>query len=99
MIDLHTHTTYSDGTDSVKELLIKANNQELEITNNTFVMPEGKVIIKATFKRLTNPETASVGYTIVFIILIAFLDKSTKYSCGYSKRKISGHKVSNSFFE
>ena len=26
MIDLHIHTVHSDGTDTVKELLIKAEN-------------------------------------------------------------------------
>lgn len=59
-----------DGYLLEKMIVLDENGKELEITNNTFVMPEGKVIIKATFKRLTNPETASIGYTIVFIILI-----------------------------
>ena len=35
MIDLHTHTTYSDGTDTVKELFKKANNIGLEIISIT----------------------------------------------------------------
>jgi len=35
MIDMHTHTTYSDGTDSVKELLIKSNNEKLEVISIT----------------------------------------------------------------
>ncbi len=35
MIDLHTHTTYSDGTDSVKELLEKAEKAKLEILSIT----------------------------------------------------------------
>jgi len=35
MIDLHTHTTYSDGTDTVKELLTKANNVHLEVISIT----------------------------------------------------------------
>ena len=35
MIDLHTHTTYSDGTDTVKDLLRKANDVNLEIISIT----------------------------------------------------------------
>ena len=35
MIDLHTHTKYSDGTDSVEELLINAENKKLEIISIT----------------------------------------------------------------
>lgn len=35
MIDLHMHTTYSDGTDSVKELLSNANKINLEIISIT----------------------------------------------------------------
>lgn len=46
------------------------DGNELEVTNNSFVMPEGEVLVKATFKRLTNPETSAIGYTIVLILLI-----------------------------
>lgn len=35
MIDLHMHTTYSDGTDSVKEILTNASNKDLEIISIT----------------------------------------------------------------
>lgn len=35
MIDLHTHTKYSDGTDNVKELLKKANDLTLEVISIT----------------------------------------------------------------
>lgn len=35
MIDLHTHTNHSDGTDSVSELLTKANNKNIEILSIT----------------------------------------------------------------
>lgn len=35
MIDLHMHTNYSDGTDSVQELLEKAENKKLEIISIT----------------------------------------------------------------
>ena len=35
MIDLHMHTNYSDGSDSVKELLMKANKANLEIISIT----------------------------------------------------------------
>lgn len=35
MIDLHMHTTYSDGTDTIKELLEKVNNINLEVISIT----------------------------------------------------------------
>ena len=35
MIDLHMHTSYSDGTDSLIELLKKANKANLEIISIT----------------------------------------------------------------
>ena len=35
MIDLHMHTNYSDGTDTVEELLLKAENKKLEIISIT----------------------------------------------------------------
>ena len=35
MIDLHMHTTYSDGTDTVKELLKKAEDLGLEVISIT----------------------------------------------------------------
>ena len=35
MIDLHTHTTYSDGIDTVKEILKKAENLKLEVISIT----------------------------------------------------------------
>ena len=35
MIDLHMHTTYSDGTDTVTEILTKANNINLEVISIT----------------------------------------------------------------
>ena len=35
MIDLHMHTTYSDGTDTVKELLEKAEDLDLEVISIT----------------------------------------------------------------
>lgn len=35
MIDLHLHTNYSDGTDTVKELLVNAENNNLEIISIT----------------------------------------------------------------
>ena len=35
MIDLHMHTNYSDGTDTLKELLRKANEKSLEVISIT----------------------------------------------------------------
>lgn len=35
MIDLHTHTTYSDGTWNVKELLCNAEKAKIEILSIT----------------------------------------------------------------
>ena len=35
MIDLHTHTNFSDGTDSLEELLQNAENAKLEVLSIT----------------------------------------------------------------
>ena len=35
MIDLHMHTTYSDGTDSVEKILMNANKLDLELISIT----------------------------------------------------------------
>ena len=35
MIDLHIHTTYSDGTYSVKEILKEAQEKKLEVISIT----------------------------------------------------------------
>lgn len=35
MIDLHTHTKYSDGTDTVKEIIEKAKRINLEVLSIT----------------------------------------------------------------
>ena len=35
MIDLHLHTNYSDGTDTVSELLEKAEQQKIEVISIT----------------------------------------------------------------
>jgi len=35
MVDLHLHTNYSDGTDTVKELLVNAENNNLDIISIT----------------------------------------------------------------
>lgn len=35
MIDLHIHTSYSDGTDSVRELLENAERKKLEVISIT----------------------------------------------------------------
>ena len=35
MIDLHIHTTHSDGTDTIKQVLIKANELDLEVISFT----------------------------------------------------------------
>ena len=38
MIDLHTHTTYSDGTDDVITLLKNAEKSKLEVLSITLTM-------------------------------------------------------------
>ena len=35
MIDLHTHTTYSDGTDNLTTLLKNAENSHIEVLSIT----------------------------------------------------------------
>jgi hypothetical protein len=52
-------------------------------------MPEGDVNVSVTFARLSNPQTAAVGYTIVLIILVAgiatFTVKNKKNNEMYSE--------------
>lgn len=43
---------------------------EVKVDNNSFIMPEGKVIVTAKFKKLTNPQTSALGYTLVFIVIL-----------------------------
>lgn len=59
-----------DGYVLESVIVVDEDGNELEIKNNTFTMPEGEVTVKAYFARLTNPETAAIGYIIVTIILI-----------------------------
>ena len=43
MIDLHMHTTYSDGTDTVKELLEKVENLRLEVYARNLIQEGYKI--------------------------------------------------------
>jgi len=89
MIDLHTHTTYSDGTDSVKELLEKANNLDIDVlsitdhdTCNSYLEMEdldvekyykGKIIVGCEF-------SASFGDRLIEILGYGFdYNKIAKY--------------------
>jgi len=98
MIDLHTHTTYSDGTDSVKELLKNANDINLEVIsitdhdtcNSYFEMDgfdveeyyNGKIIVGCEF-------TASFGDRLIEVLGYGFdYKKITKYlENNFSKEK------------
>ena len=53
-----------------KIIIQDKDGTEISIENNSFLMPEGKVTVIAKFKKLTNPETSALGYTLVFIILL-----------------------------
>ena len=49
------------------------NGNKIEVKDNSFVMPEGKVNVRVIFKRIINPETLSTISIIVIIALLMFI--------------------------
>ena len=64
------NVTPDEGYVIEKITVLDSDGKEIEIKDNSFTMPEGEVSVKVTFARLSNPQTAAIGYTIVLIILI-----------------------------
>ncbi len=89
MIDLHTHTNHSDGTDSVEELLKNAEKNNIEILSITDHDSVG-----AYFELENNPELRNLysGKIIVGSELKTFYDKVSieilAYGIDYKKIRI-----------
>lgn len=64
------NVTPDEGYVIEKITVLDSDGKEIEIKDNSFTMPQGEVSVKVAFARLSNPQTAAVGYTIVLIILI-----------------------------
>ena len=83
------NVTPDEGYVIEKITVLDKDGKEIEIKDNAFTMPEGDVNVSVTFARLSNPQTAAVGYTIVLIILVAgiatFTVKNKKNNEMYSE--------------
>ena len=64
------NVTPDEGYVIEKITVLDSDGKEIEIKDNSFTMPLGEVSVNVTFARLSNPQTAAVGYTIVLIVLI-----------------------------
>lgn len=90
MIDLHMHTSHSDGADSLEELLTKANNKKIDMISITDHDSVG-----AYFELEKNPELRNKynGKIIVGIESKTFYDKVPieilGYGIDYNKIKIN----------
>lgn len=94
MIDLHMHTSHSDGTDSVEELLKNAENSSLELISITDHDQVG-----AYFELEKNPELRKLfsGKIIVGAELKTYFDKVPVeiLAYGFDYKKLRIHKVDN----
>ncbi|MBR3613628.1 MAG: PHP domain-containing protein [Clostridia bacterium] len=94
MIDLHTHTNYSDGTDSVEQLLKNAQNKNLEMISIT-----DHDTVGAYFEIEKNPELRKLydGKIIVGIEMKTFYKKVPIEILGYGidYKKIRIHQPDN----
>lgn len=55
----------------LKEVIVTdEKGNKIEVKNNSFIMPEGKVNIEVKFKRLINPNTVSTLSVIVLLIMM-----------------------------
>lgn len=94
MIDLHTHTSHSDGTDSVEELLKNAENQNLEIISITDHDQVG-----AYYELESNPELRKLfsGKIIIGSELKTYFDEVPVevLAYGIDYKKIRIHKIDN----
>lgn len=92
MIDLHVHTNHSDGTDSVEELLIKAEEKKLELISITdhdsvdayFELEKNPEIRKKFSKKIIVGSELKTFYRDVPIEILAY---------GIDYRKLRIHKV------
>lgn len=103
MIDLHIHTNHSDGTDTVKQLLENAEQQQLEIISIT-----DHDTVDAYYEIEKNPELLNKfsGKLLVGVELKAIYNKNNieilGYGFDYKKLKISapdGEKMQNEILQ
>ena len=57
MIDLHTHTLFSDGTSTLEELLQEAENKQLEVLSIT---DHDTVKEHLELRKINNPFTGQI---------------------------------------
>lgn len=92
MIDLHIHTNYSDGTDSVEELLTKANNMNLDIISITdhdsvdayYELEENKNLRQLYRGKIITGAELKTYYKGVSIEMLAY---------GFDYKKLKIHKI------
>ncbi len=52
-------------------VVLDESGKEIEVSDDgTFIMPEGKVTVTAIYNKITNPETVSVCYVVLGVILL-----------------------------
>ena len=55
----------------VKKIVIKdEQGRNLKVDDNTFTMPEGNVIVEASFAKVANPYIVTIGYIVLGIVLL-----------------------------
>lgn len=63
--------TPKDGYSLKRLVVLDESGKEIEVSKDgTFVMPEGKVTVTAIYNKITNPDTVSVCYVVLGIILL-----------------------------
>lgn len=103
MIDLHTHTNYSDGSDTTEQLLKKAEKVPLEILSITdhntceaykdVKNYQGKIITGCEFTTTFNGRLIEVlGYNFELNKINKFLNKH------YNNKEITSYKIRDKIF-
>lgn len=64
------NVTPKDGYIVKKVIIRDEQGRNLKIDDNTFTMPEGNVIVEASFAKVANQYVVTIGYIILGIILL-----------------------------
>ena len=63
--------TPKEGYSLKRIVVLDEEGKEIEVSDDgTFIMPDGKVTVTAIYNKITNPDTVSVCYVILGIILL-----------------------------
>lgn len=63
--------TLKEGYTLKRIVVLDESGKEIEVSDDgTFIMPEGKVTVTAIYNKITNPDTVSVCYVVLGIILL-----------------------------